>query len=187
MRHLGRHCISNQSSGLRTDARTGQSMPHRRSSDVANAVWLIFEEAIYPGNHLAINNGFYQNPPRCLVCLWLRTELGMPAHNTQKGRHKMARSDVRQSVLTGYPTVDGFAYGTSCLRSPNSNPCGGEMLQHASVSRPPSLPHSRRGQSRLCRTNVPSSIDYVSPLVASRLTLGINCRESSEGGIAVSR
>lgn len=33
-------------SGPRADTRTGQSMPHRRSSDVASAVWLIAEEAI---------------------------------------------------------------------------------------------------------------------------------------------
>lgn len=46
MRHLARHCTSNQSSGPRTDTRTGQIMPHRRSSDVASAVWLIVEESI---------------------------------------------------------------------------------------------------------------------------------------------
>ena len=31
-------------------------MPHRRSSDVADGVWLISEETIYPGNHLSINS-----------------------------------------------------------------------------------------------------------------------------------
>ena len=46
MRNLARHCMSNQSSGPRTDTRTGQIMPHRRSSDVASAVWLIDEESI---------------------------------------------------------------------------------------------------------------------------------------------
>ena len=46
MRNLARHCMSNQSSGPRTDTRTGQIMPHRRSSDVASAVWLIDEEGI---------------------------------------------------------------------------------------------------------------------------------------------
>jgi hypothetical protein len=46
MRNLARHCMSNQSSGPRTDTRTGQIMPHRRSSDVASAVWSIDEESI---------------------------------------------------------------------------------------------------------------------------------------------
>lgn len=46
MRHLARHCMSNQPSGPRADTRTGQIMPHRRSSDVASAVWLIDEESI---------------------------------------------------------------------------------------------------------------------------------------------
>lgn len=45
MRNLARHCISRQSSGPREHTRTGQNMPHRRSSDVASAVWLISEEA----------------------------------------------------------------------------------------------------------------------------------------------
>src|SRR5690242_2980784 len=45
MRNRTRHCMSNQSSGPRTDTRTGQIMPHRRSSDVASAVWLIYEES----------------------------------------------------------------------------------------------------------------------------------------------
>lgn len=50
--------MSNQSVGLEEDARTNQSMPHRRSSDVAITVWLIHEESIHPGIRLAINHGF---------------------------------------------------------------------------------------------------------------------------------
>lgn len=58
MRNLARHRISSQSSRLREDARTGQSMPHRRSSDVAAAVWLIHGGDSIPELPLAINNGF---------------------------------------------------------------------------------------------------------------------------------
>lgn len=66
MRRLARPRISNQSSGLRKDARTGQSMPHRRSSDVAAAVWLISEESTFPGSPLASIMAL-PDPPRCLA------------------------------------------------------------------------------------------------------------------------
>lgn len=49
MRQLGRHRISKQSFGFERNARLDRSMPHRRSSDVANAVWLISEVASLPG------------------------------------------------------------------------------------------------------------------------------------------
>ena len=79
---------------------------------MAAAVWLIYEETIYPGI-ISQSIMALTEPPCCLACRLLRTSLGMPAHNSQEGRHKMARSDLRQSALTGYPTVDRFMYGTA--------------------------------------------------------------------------
>ncbi|KAH7057072.1 hypothetical protein B0J12DRAFT_402987 [Macrophomina phaseolina] len=57
MRQLGRHRISKQSFGFERNARLDRSMPHRRSSDVANAVWLISEWLPFPGYPFSCHRG----------------------------------------------------------------------------------------------------------------------------------
>lgn len=101
------HRISSQSSVLRKAARTGQSIPHRRSSDVAAAVWLIHEDTIYP---VCLSQSIMGSAMSRLSVAAGR--LGMPAHSSQARRHKMATSSIFQSAFTGHPAAHGFLYGT---------------------------------------------------------------------------
>lgn len=103
----------------------------------------------------------------------------MPAHSSQKGRHKMARPDARQSALTGHPAADGSVNGTTCLPGLQALILGWRNAATCSPSVSPSKSASlSKEASRAYRTNVPSPIDYVSPIVAFRLTSGSRHRES---------
>ncbi|KAL5425452.1 hypothetical protein PMIN05_011962 [Paraphaeosphaeria minitans] len=108
MRHLVRHRISKQSSGIRDDARTGQSHAPSEISDVAGTVWLnllkAFTRASVWQSITVVTNDFAW---RCPV--FTADQAGDACHNEQKGRHKMLKSVFRQSVFTGRPTVDMFS------------------------------------------------------------------------------
>jgi hypothetical protein len=107
MRHLARHRISKQSSGIRDDARTGQSHAPSEISDVADTVWLnllkAFTRASVWQSIAAVTKDL-----AWLCPLFTADQAGNACHNTQKGRHKM-QIETRQSVFTGRPTVEVFS------------------------------------------------------------------------------
>jgi len=172
MQRLGRHCISSQSSKLWKDARSDQSMPHRRSSDVAAAVWLICEETIYPDiisqSIMALTN------PSAMSRLAVTadqtrnacTRLAGKASQAGKSTHLPERSHRLPHCGKLFPWFP-------CLRVHNLCHCGGEMLQLASVSHRPSLPHPL-GEGRRALPSQCSSTDRLClTFVVFGLTLGI--------------
>jgi hypothetical protein len=107
MRHLVRHRISKQSSGIRDDARTGQSHAPSEISDVAGTVWLNLSKAftrasVWQSITAVTNNSAWRCP------LFTADQARNACHNKQEGRHKMLNSVLCQSVFTGRPTVNMF-------------------------------------------------------------------------------
>lgn len=141
MRHLARHRILSQSYGIRKDARTDQSMPHRRSSDVANAVWLIYEGTIYPDIHFAINNEFDKTHRHCDAFLSLQSNprlVSTRAHkDTDIERWKDQTLVEGILALTGEsPAVAISVKGTTCLSITSLD----SEWQYAAACFRPSLP-----------------------------------------------
>lgn len=89
---------------------------------MADAVWLIQEDTIYPA--------FLSQSPIGLTDISAVSRLPAAACPTgnacaepsKNRRHTMARSEVCQSVLTGYPAADVILYGYSM-------PAGTEALK----------------------------------------------------------
>jgi len=136
MRHLVRHCISRQSSGDRDDARTGQSLPHRRSSDVADTVWLNRQEAFTRAS-VWQSIAALTEPSAWLRPLFAADQTGNACSQVAaKRRHKMARPHTlseRPSPVA--PPRTGFLVVHNMPAGLIFSPCGGDMMHYAFVSR----------------------------------------------------
>ncbi|KAF1976949.1 hypothetical protein BU23DRAFT_15960 [Bimuria novae-zelandiae CBS 107.79] len=138
MRHLARHRISKQSSGIRDDARTGQSHTTSEISDVAGTVWLNLLKAFIRASVWQSITALTQHSAGlCPVFTVVRA--GNACHNSQKGRHKMANPRPSSERLHRLPHQGYVLIAYSIPLGSIRSQCGGNILHGGPASLPVQL------------------------------------------------